>query len=634
MAEILNWGATLLIAGLVLYALVNLVIFFSSGLYYYDAHGHVISQQDWFMVAALAALIALKYYLRNRNAFQGEKLTGLAEKIRQDIPTDPGRAFKRFSKFLEQDGAVAEFSFEELFALYHGNGRILDAFSLPGLPDSAALGFLRYLGAEARRRTAAGPMLSDAVIDFCLASESRMDEIIRIHDLAGRLEGLVAEAAATRNERRLTVLAATLKRLNKDKEALRLLQAKAALTPDDQAIMTDIMMALGRDADALALIERRPKSQWRATDHVALFRHTVSAGKTDQARQMLNSVMLFKPPKSDPGLYYEFAVLCEKSGDVNQAANIYKHLIAEGVVYNDIVERYGALNRSRISSSGAPVAPGLPPVTAGGERNLVGGNYELRARLGEGGMGVVFEAHDRRLARRVAVKRMRPEIRSSPPDRERFVREARIISKLVHPYILGIHDIIEEGGEIYLVFDYVDGKTLGDILAQGRMPYREVLRILRFVGEAVDYAHRSQVLHRDLKPANIMLDKGGYAKVMDFGLAREAQETLSRLTMTNTAGTPAYMAPEQHLGRPAASSDVYALGVCLYEMATGELPFKGPDLLSQKERAHYIPPSQLAQGWPAGLDTVVAGALSARVDQRIQTAGELAKRLEGLVPAR
>jgi serine/threonine-protein kinase len=215
--------------------------------------------------------------------------------------------------------------------------------------------------------------------------------------------------------------------------------------------------------------------------------------------------------------------------------------------------------------------------------------------IGQGGMGQVFDGRDRLLGRKVALKKMRPEFKSNPAARERFVKEARLVSQLVHPNIVSVHDIVESEGDVYVVMDFVDGRSLAEILyARRRLGLEECRAIFQCVCEAVDFAHRSRILHRDLKPGNVMIDAGGHPKVMDFGLAREAKDTLSQITQLDQSGTPAYMAPEQHLGKAVRASDVYSLGVTLYEALTGQLPFPGPDFLAQKERMRYPPPQFLA----------------------------------------
>ncbi|MBI4677653.1 MAG: protein kinase [Elusimicrobia bacterium] len=260
--------------------------------------------------------------------------------------------------------------------------------------------------------------------------------------------------------------------------------------------------------------------------------------------------------------------------------------------------------------------------------SLIGGRYELVFQIGEGGMGVVYLATDRQLGRKVALKKMRSEIRSNTAHREKFIEEARLVSRLTHPYVVGVHDILDHRGELYLVLDYVDGKPLSEVLHhRGRLTFDECRKVLEQVCQGVDFAHRSNVLHRDLKPANIMIDKNGYAKVMDFGLAREFGEAVSMLTQREGGGTLAYMAPEQHLGKCGKASDVYSLGVCLYEMLTGERPFKGPDFLAQKERMLFTPASRVVAGLPSAFDGMLAQALDPDPHKRI---GEVMAFLQGL----
>ncbi|MBI5883251.1 MAG: protein kinase [Elusimicrobia bacterium] len=262
--------------------------------------------------------------------------------------------------------------------------------------------------------------------------------------------------------------------------------------------------------------------------------------------------------------------------------------------------------------------------------SLIGGRYELVFQIGEGGMGVVYLATDRQLGRKVALKKMRSEIKSNAAHRDKFVEEARLVSRLAHPYIVGVHDIVDHRGELYLVLDYVDGKPLSEVLhLKGRLKLAECQKIMEQICQGVDYAHRSNILHRDLKPANILIDSNGYAKVTDFGLAKEFGEAVSMLTQREGGGTLAYMAPEQHLGKCGKASDVYALGICLYEMMAGERPFKGPDFLAQKERMFFTPLSQVA-GLPVKVDEMLAKALDPDPHRRLGDAMAFLKELKAL----
>ncbi|MEQ1917773.1 MAG: serine/threonine-protein kinase, partial [Elusimicrobiota bacterium] len=261
--------------------------------------------------------------------------------------------------------------------------------------------------------------------------------------------------------------------------------------------------------------------------------------------------------------------------------------------------------------------------------------YELIKEIGLGGMGVVYEALDRSLERRVAVKKMRDEIRIDPHERRRFVNEAKLVAQLHHPNIVDIYAIIEEGAEVYLVFEFVSGRTLSDqIKADGPMSLEAARGVLHAVSEAVEHAHAVQIVHRDLKPSNIMITEDGRIKVMDFGIARQAKDAVTKMSMTNTVvGTPPYMAPEQEQGTVRRESDVYALGVCLYEMLTGHLPFTGGGaaMLLNKLNGKHIPPSQRNPALPASLDEVIATALTPDPDKRYHTPTELVAALDAVI---
>jgi tetratricopeptide (TPR) repeat protein len=268
----------------------------------------------------------------------------------------------------------------------------------------------------------------------------------------------------------------------------------------------------------------------------------------------------------------------------------------------------------------------LPAFGLGAEGSFIDGQVRLDQVLGSGGMGVVYEGRDLRLDRRVAVKKMRGDVNASPRVRDRFIAEARIVARLSHPNIVTIHSVTECAGEIYLVFEFVDGRTLAD-LASPRRPLAldGVLSVLRGVAEALDYAHRKGVVHRDLKPSNIMVTREGLAKVMDFGIASFASEALTRLTQTGAVlGTPAYMAPEQAMGQPVPQSDVYSLALCAYEALSGRLPFDGTHegMLKRKIEGPRDPLSRHYKGASERLDAVFAKALDPDPRKRHQSAGQ------------
>ncbi|MDE1976717.1 MAG: protein kinase [Elusimicrobia bacterium] len=268
---------------------------------------------------------------------------------------------------------------------------------------------------------------------------------------------------------------------------------------------------------------------------------------------------------------------------------------------------------------------GQTPATANGSgvpQNLRG-QYQIRRQIGAGGMGTVYEGYDTSLGRQVAVKRMRDEIKSDKRERERFISEAKLVASLHHPNIVDIYAIVEEGQDAYLIFEYVRGKTIREILSEkGRMGLSEAVSIFRSMASALDYAHARGVVHRDLKPSNVMMSDEGGVKVMDFGIARAAKDAMTRSATTGTIlGTPPYMAPEQERGVVRKESDVYALGISLYEMLSGRLPFNGggSGMLMNKINKEYAPLSSVAPGLPPALDRLMAQAFEPDPDKRIQS---------------
>ncbi|MDE2293530.1 MAG: protein kinase [Elusimicrobia bacterium] len=291
------------------------------------------------------------------------------------------------------------------------------------------------------------------------------------------------------------------------------------------------------------------------------------------------------------------------------------------------VLRRGPAQPAAFSDAPAPTGPDGLPASGFWRR------YDVVREIGAGGMGVVYEAWDRSLERRVAVKRMRDEIRNDRRERERFLQEARTVAKLRHPNLVEIYSIEEDGPDAYLVFEFIDGQTLHEILQEkGSLTPAQARELFRGVCSGVDYAHRSGIVHRDLKPSNIIIEPDGRVKVMDFGVARQAADAMQRQALTNTViGTPQYMAPEQENGVVCAQSDVYALGVCLYEALTGHPPFNGsPGAVTlAKLQANYEPLTRRAAGFPPALERVIERALDPKPETRIQSAAEFQQELEG-----
>jgi serine/threonine protein kinase len=272
------------------------------------------------------------------------------------------------------------------------------------------------------------------------------------------------------------------------------------------------------------------------------------------------------------------------------------------------------------------------------------GHYRIDARIGQGGMGDVFRAFDTRLKRPVALKLMRNtgEGGGGIPLVDRFLREARAASALNHPNIVVIHEVGETPeGERYIVQEFIEGRTLRSMLT-GPMAVEAVVDIGSQIAQALAAAHASGIVHRDVKPENVMIRADGYVKVLDFGLARLTEVAGSEITThTNleTAagvliGTPAYMSPEQALGRPPGPPvDIFSLGVVLYEMAAGRRPFDAPTslaLISSIVSQQPVPLGTLNPSMPRALADLIARMLEKSPEQR-PSASEVEELLSGLL---
>lgn len=287
-------------------------------------------------------------------------------------------------------------------------------------------------------------------------------------------------------------------------------------------------------------------------------------------------------------------------------------------------------------------AQALARESGGGARGslegLEVGNYRIEKLLGAGGMGEVYLASEARLNRKVALKILPPEFVADAERVTRFEREARAVSALNHPNLVTIHDLGSLDGLHYIAMEYVEGQTLRE-LAAGRLKLKEILSVVAQAAEALAAAHRAGVVHRDVKPENIMVRADGYVKVLDFGLAKllEASTDVDAAAETQAGavmGTLAYMSPEQAAGEPLdARTDVWSLGVVLYELATGRKPFAGSNrretfnaILSEEP----VPATETVPELPSELDHVLSKALEKDRELRYQTASDLRADLKRL----
>ncbi len=285
-------------------------------------------------------------------------------------------------------------------------------------------------------------------------------------------------------------------------------------------------------------------------------------------------------------------------------------------------------------------------------------NYELLEKLGSGGMGEVFRAHDKRLNRYVAIKVLTPGKSGEPERRRRFIQEAQAASALNHPNIITIHDILQESDKQYIVMEYVSGRTLLDLIPSGGLPVSQVLQYATQMADALSIAHSAGIIHRDFKPANVMVTSSGLIKILDFGLAKLTDRSASAAAGASNNGMPGYLAdantltsapltvegsimgtvnymsPEQAEGKKVdARSDVFSFGAVLYEMATGRRAFQGDSdisTLSAVLRDEVKPISQICPDAPHELDEIIAGCLRKNPDVRWQSMREVEMALHSL----
>jgi serine/threonine-protein kinase len=256
------------------------------------------------------------------------------------------------------------------------------------------------------------------------------------------------------------------------------------------------------------------------------------------------------------------------------------------------------------------------------------GPYRVVEQLGSGGMATVFKAYHANLDRYVAIKVLHPAFKQDPQFLTRFQREARIVARLQHPAIVPVYDFNEHNGQPYLVMRFIEGETLKARLSRGDLPLPEVRRVLQPVGEALQYAHGQGVLHRDVKPSNILLTPDGQVFLADFGLARIAQAGESTLSQDALVGTPQYISPEQARGDSNldARTDIYSLGVVLYELLIGRVPYQADTPYAVIHDHIYAPlplPRSIKPGFPESLERVLLKALAKERDDRYASVAEL-----------
>ena len=266
------------------------------------------------------------------------------------------------------------------------------------------------------------------------------------------------------------------------------------------------------------------------------------------------------------------------------------------------------------------------------------GRYQVVKALGEGGFGAVYLGHDTQLDRAVAIKVFRGGAQGPAAESERLLQEARRLARLRHSGIVAVHDVGTQGGQVFVVSDYLDGQDLDRWLNDNAQSWQQAATIVAAVADALAHAHSQLTVHRDVKPANIILTSTGQPVLVDFGLALD-DSSAGAGELGIVSGTPAYMAPEQVLGtahRIDGRTDIYSLGVVLYQMLCGHVPFrseKAHELLRQVRNNEPQPPRQVAQGIPTELERICLKALAKKLPERYTTAADFAEDLRRMLQA-
>lgn len=261
------------------------------------------------------------------------------------------------------------------------------------------------------------------------------------------------------------------------------------------------------------------------------------------------------------------------------------------------------------------------------------GRYKIVEEVGKGAMGVVYQAHDPQIDRMVALKVLRQDRVSSEDLVQRFLKEAKAIGRLSHPNIVTVFDVGHDHGTIYIAMEFLEGTPLNEVIKEGKLPLEKIVDLGVQMAQAVDYAHEKGIVHRDIKPTNIILKPDGQLKITDFGIARIEDPSATQQTQAGEIlGTPVYMSPEQVMGKTVdGRSDLYSLGVILYELGTGTRPFAGNNLaaifraITQDEATD---PSILEPSMPARLSQLILKSLNKTPEERFQTGKAMSQALE------
>jgi tetratricopeptide (TPR) repeat protein len=324
-----------------------------------------------------------------------------------------------------------------------------------------------------------------------------------------------------------------------------------------------------------------------------------------------------------PAFYY-LAVALDANGDLAEADAIFEQILSFDYSFKDVQERLDRTRANLKKQDAESKVTESPPMTKTAEQ----GRYKITGKLGKGGMGIVYKATDTVLDRTVAYKVLPDSLQENPQALKNFLREAKSAAKLNHPGIVTVYDAGEQDGVFYIAMEYVDGNTLKEIIKhRGKISPGGIVHVLTQMCEALAYAHEQKVVHRDIKTANTMWTRDRKAKIMDFGLAKVIEEVRNHTTVVS--GTPYYMSPEQTLGKNVDHrTDIYSLGVSVFELATGTLPFREGNLPYHHVHTPPPDPREFNAELPPLIVNIITRCLEKEPANRYQSALEIVTELK------
>jgi len=338
--------------------------------------------------------------------------------------------------------------------------------------------------------------------------------------------------------------------------------------------------------------------------------------------------------KRNLDLFYDLAVFKEAHGEEPESLQLYEKILSYDFYFKDVQDRRRLLeNKMFTSHTQSSFDSSKEALSSSDGRKsqikhdlkgqVLNNRYEIMEEIGRGGMGVVYKALDRSLDRFVALKFLPSDFIRNTKDIEKFINEAKSAAKLNHRNIVTIHNIDQVEGDYFIVMEYVDGANLKEIIDLAKnLPLKTVKLICIQMCDALSYAHKSNVIHRDIKNANIMWTNEKVVKITDFGLAKIVVDGLK--TSTRVQGSPVYMSPEQVLGKNIDKrTDIYSLGISLYEMCTGKVPFERGDIGYHHLNTAPEPPEAIREDIPEFMSDIIKKCLSKKPEERFQTAQEI-----------